>query len=174
MGLIISLTIPLWHQRNKVVHLLFLKSLNFLLSRGRRSIFRVLLFLLDLWSSLEQVRGQFYHSDTSERISQEDNWIFIIECQVSKSGIFYGFLFSKSFVLLDVKIININLLEGCTGKYRWWIGGPHSIYNNHAHIENHDLSLRVSGVPDSDCPICWGWDEGGRMIVIPFYFINSK
>lgn len=75
-------------------------------------------------------------------------------------------------MLLDIEVIDVDLFKSGAGKDCGRVWCPHSIDHDHAHIEDHYLSLRVCRIPNSDCPIRRCRDEGGRMVVIPSNFVN--
>ena len=172
----LSISIPLWYQGNEVVHLCLLECPDFFFSwRGREFLLCVFFFLL-WWrrSTLQQVGRKFYHGNTSECVSQKDDGILWVEGQVGQLGVLHWLLLGQSFVLFSMNIIDIDLFQSCTGENSRWVRGPHGINNNHSHIKDHDLSLRVSWVPNSDSPVSRCRDESGRMVVVPLDFVNCQ
>lgn len=77
-------------------------------------------------------------------------------------------------MLLDVEVVDIDPVESGTGEDCGGVGSPHGIDNDHAHIKEHNLSLRVSRVPDSDGPVSRSRDESCGMVVVPSDLIDSE
>lgn len=77
-------------------------------------------------------------------------------------------------MLLDVEVVDIDPVESSAGEDCGGIGCPHGVDDDHAHIEEHDLSLRVGRVPDSDGPVSRSRDEGCGMVVVPSDLIDSE
>ena len=171
-----SVSVPFWYQGNQVVHLCLLESSDLFFCWWRRCLFLVVFLLLLWWrrSSLQKIWRKLDNCDSTESISQKNDWICGIESQVSQFGVLNWFLFSQSFVLLDMNIIDINLFKSGTSENSWGIRSPHSINNYHSHVKDHNLSLRISWIPNSDCPISRSWDESCWVVVIPLNLINCK
>ena len=77
-------------------------------------------------------------------------------------------------MLFDVEVVDIDPVESGAGEDCGGIRSPHGVDDNHAHIEEHDLGLRVSRVPDPDGPVGGSRDESGGMIVVPSDFVDCQ
>ncbi len=169
-----SVSVPFWHQRNQIVHLFLFKLLYFVLSRRGWHILLVLLLFLYFRPSFQQIWGKLDHSNSSEWIAQQNYGVDAIECQVCQLRVFHRFFISQAFMLFYIQIINVNPLKSRTRKNSGWVWCPHNIYHNHTHIEKHYLGLRISRVPNSNCPIRRSRDKGSRMVLIPSDFVDCQ
>lgn len=169
-----SFSIPFGHQGNEVVHLLLLEGADFFLRGGRGHVLLVLLLLLDLRASLQQVRRQFDDCDAAEGISQQDDGVFAVEGEVGQLRVLDWLLIGETLVLFDVEVVDVDSVESCAGKDSGGVRSPHGVHNDHAHIEEHHLGLRIGGVPDSDCPISRCGNKSCRMVVVPSHLVDCQ